>query len=169
MWIIIISVTAAVLIGIISYIMINSRKAEMQKYYGAAYKMIKEVCLSNALKNQKPNENNEQKIMIYLKWKDREKQGYVFDPGQGVRIGRTPGKNEICIREQMISGQHCVIYLTEGRLAIQDLDSANGTWIRRGFTKHRIQGAEYLFTGDKIMVGGLKLTVTIFTFDMSYI
>ncbi len=72
MWIIVIAVIAVVLIGIISYVMINSRKAEMQKYYDAAYKMIKEVCLSNALKNQKPRENNEQKVMIYLKWKERE-------------------------------------------------------------------------------------------------
>ncbi len=169
MWIIVIAVIAVVLIGIISYVMINSRKAEMQKYYDAAYKMIKEVCLSNALKNQKPRENNEQKVMIYLKWKEREKQGYVFDPQQGVRIGRTPGKNEICIREQRVSGRHCVIYLTEGRLAVQDLDSANGTWIRRGLRKHRIQGPEYLFTGDQIIVGSLRLKVTIFTFDMAYI
>ena len=169
MWITIIIVIAIVLAGIISYIMINSRKAEMQKYYGAAYKMIKEICLANALKNQKPRENHEQKVIIYLKWKDREKQGYVFDPQQGVRIGRNPGKNEICIREKMISGQHCVIYLSEGMLAIQDLNSSNGTWIRRGFWKHRLQGAEYLLSGDKIIVGGLKLTVTIFTFDMAYI
>ena len=69
MWITIIIVIAIVLAGIISYIMINSRKAEMQKYYGAAYKMIKEICLANALKNQKPRENHEQKVMIYLKWK----------------------------------------------------------------------------------------------------
>ena len=69
----------------------------------------------------------------------------------------------------MISGQHCVIYLSEGMLAIQDLNSSNGTWIRRGFWKHRLQGAEYLLSGDKIIVGGLKLTVTIFTFDMAYI
>lgn len=151
------------------YILINCRKAEMQKYYEAAYKMIKEVCLANALKNQAPRESVGQKIMVYLKWKDKKKQGYVFDPQQGIRIGRTPGMNEICIREQMVSGQHCVLYISENRLAVQDLNSANGTWICRGLKKHPVRGAEYLFTGDKLMVGGLKITVTIFTFDMAYI
>lgn len=168
MWLIIFIIVIAV-VSVVFYAITSSRKAEMQRYYEAAYRMIKEVCLVNALKNQMQKEYAGQKVMVYLKWKDGEKQGYVFDPQQGVRIGRTPNVNEICIKQQNVSGQHCILYVSEGILAIRDLGSTNGTWIKRGFGKHMVNEAEYLFSGDKILIGNLKITVTIFTFDMAYI
>lgn len=168
MWVIILIIVVT-FIGVMTYVITSSQKAEMQRYYEAAYRMIKEICLTNALKNQMQKEAVGQKIMIYLKWKDGEKQGYVFEPQQGVRIGRTPYVNEICIKNENVSGQHCMLYVSEGILAIRDLNSTNGTWVKRGLGKHRVQAAEYLFNGDKVSIGNLKITVIIFTFDMAYI
>lgn len=169
MWIIVL--TAAVLAagGAAAYVIQSSRRAEMQKYYDAAYKMIKENCLNNAIRNQSAPVYGGLKIMVYLKWKDRQKQGFVFDPEQGIRIGRSPGDNEICIRDGAVSGQHCVIFVSGGQLAVQDLNSANGTWIRRGFKKRAVETAEFLYSGDRLAVGTLKMKVTVFTFDMAYI
>ena len=169
MWIIVL--TAAVLAagGAAVYVIQSSRRAEMQKYYDAAYKMIKENCLNNAIRNQSAPAYGGLKIMVYLKWKDRQKQGFVFDPEQGIRIGRSPVENEICIRDGAVSGQHCVIFVSGGQLAVQDLNSANGTWIRRGFKKRAVETAEFLYSGDRLAVGTLKMKVTVFTFDMAYI
>lgn len=160
---------AAAACAVAGYIVWSSRRAEIQKYYDAAYKIIKEDCLNQAISRREVKQEAGQKVMVYLKWKDRQKQGFVFDPAKGVRIGRTPEENEICIREAAVSARHCILYLAGGQLAVQDFQSANGTWIRRGLRKHAVQGAELVYTGDKILVGSLKIKVTVFTFDMAYI
>ena len=84
----IIVVIGIAVIGVVIYVLHANAKAERQKYYDAAYKVIKEECLNNAIRNQNEKIRNGQKLMLYLKWKDSEKQGYVFDPEKPVRIGR---------------------------------------------------------------------------------
>lgn len=159
----------AVIIGVALYIYRSSRRSEIQKYYDAANMMIKESCLNNAIRNQMVTNMTGWKIMVYLKWKDWEKQGFVFDPDAGIRIGRVAEENEICIREHNVSGRHCRIFMYNGQLILQDLNSTNGTWIKRGFRKKRVIWAEPLLSGDKILIGSIKITVTVFSFDMTYI
>ena len=53
------------------YVVHVNKKAETQKYYDAAYKVIKEGCLNNAIRNKNKKMQNGQKLMIYLKWKGR--------------------------------------------------------------------------------------------------
>ena len=167
--VVIISGIAIVVCGVVLYIIISSRNAEMQKYYDAAYKIIKENCLNQAIRNIPERVKERQRIMVYLKWKDQDSGGYVFDPLLGIRIGRDPEKNEICIRESTVSSSHCQLYLADRNLAIQDFQSMNGTFVKRNFWKHRVQGSEYLYSGDQIIVGSMKIKVTIFTFDMTNI
>ncbi len=155
--------------GVTAYALAANRKAEKQKYYDAAYKVIKENCLNNAIRNQNEKMQNGQKIMLYLKWKDNEKQGYVFDPARTVRIGRSPEGNDICIREETVSSRHCVLFLYQGQLFLQDFHSRNGTWLKSGFTRRLVQGTEPVFSGDKVIVGDLSIRVTIFTFNMAYV
>ncbi len=155
--------------GVILYVLKSADEAKKYKYYDAAYKMIKENCLNEALKNKPLREMGGRRIMVYLEWKDQEAYGFVFDPAYGIRIGRDPNKNEICIRQNIISSSHCKLYLANGGLAIQDYGSINGTFVRHGLWKHRVNGSEYLYSGDRILVGNLKIKVTIFTFDMSNI
>lgn len=107
--------------------------------------------------------------MLYLKWKDSEKQGYVFDPAKPIRIGRSPEKNDICIRKETVSLQHCVLYLYQTGVFLEDLHSRNGTWLKQGLVKRQVRGAEPVFSGDKIIVGDLVIKVIIFTFDMAYV
>lgn len=165
----IIVVIGLAVVGVIIYVLHANKKAERQKYYDAAYKVIKEECLNNAIRNQNEKIQSGQKLMLYLKWKDNEKQGYVFDPERQVRIGRIPEKNDICIREETVSSQHCVLYLYQGDVFLQDLNSRNGTWLKQGLTKQQVQGVEPVFSGDKIIVGDLVIKVTIFTFNMAYV
>lgn len=165
----IIIVICVAVISVISYVVHANQKAEKQKYYDAAYKVIKENCLNNAIRSHSKQIQGGQKVMLYLKWKDSEKRGYVFDPEKKIRIGRSPEINDICIREETVSGTHCVLYLYQGEVVLQDLNSRNGTCILRGFGRHLVQGAEFVYSGDRIMVGDLKMKVTIFTFDMAYV
>lgn len=158
-----------IICGVILFVMKSANDAKKYKYYDAAYKMIKENCLNEALKNHPLREMEGQRLMVYLEWKDNESYGYVFDPAYGIRVGRDPNKNEICIRENIVSSSHCKLYLTEGGLAIQDYGSINGTYVKHVFWKHRVNGSEYLYSGDGILVGNMKIKVTIFTFDMSNI
>lgn len=158
-----------IICGVILFVMKSANDAKKYKYYDAAYKMIKENCLNEALKNQPLREIEGQRIMVYLEWKDKESDGFVFDPAYGIRVGRDPNKNEICIRENIVSSSHCKLYLANGGLAIQDYGSINGTYVKHGFLKHRVNGSEYLYSGDGILVGNMKIKVTIFTFDMSNI
>lgn len=169
MWIGLVFIIVLFAAGVAIFIYRSSRMSEIQKYYDAASMMIKETCLNNAIRNQMVSNIGGWKIMIYLKWKTREKQGFVFDPDAGVRIGRIPGENEICIRENNVSGRHCRILMYNGQLLLQDLNSTNGTWIKRGFRKKRVVGAEPLLSGDRILIGSIKMTVTVFSFDMTYI
>lgn len=164
-------ITAAVIAvcAVAGYIIRSSRRTEERRYYDAAYKIIKEKCLNEAIQSKRVPQAAGQKVMLYLKWKGQKQQGFVFDPEPGVRIGRTPGENEICIRENEVSAHHCIIYLADGRPAVQDLQSANGTRIKRGFRKQLVYAPEYLYSGDRLLVGSLKIKVTIFTFDMAYL
>lgn len=167
-----IGVITAVVIAVClvtGYIIRSSRRTEERRYYDAAYKIIKEKCLDQAIQSKSVRQETGRKVMLYLKWKDRKQQGFVFDPESGVRIGRTPGENEICIRENEVSAHHCILYLADGRPAVQDLQSANGTRIQRGFRRRLVCTPEYLYSGDRLLVGSLKIKITIFTFDMAYL
>lgn len=140
-------------------------RRETEKYYQAAYKIIKEDLLDQAITNSRPRAYSGQKVMICLKWKG-SKEGYVFDPEKGVRIGRQVEGNELCIREIRVSSFHCRIFLMEGQPVVQDLNSSNGTWIKRGLSKKEVTEVSPIFTGDTLIIGSVKLKIILFCFDM---
>lgn len=144
-------------------------RKETLKYYQAAYKIIKEDLLDQAITNQQQRRCGGQKVMLCLEWKNGAKEGYVFDPERGVRIGRQAKDNEICIREISVSSRHCRIFLMEGQPVILDLNSSNGTWIRRGLRKRPVTGACPILTGDILIIGNVRMKVTLFYFDMAAI
>lgn len=163
--IVVICIAAA---GVAAYVIRAVKKTEHQKCYDAAYKVVKEECLNNAIRSYSERQRGRKKPMLYLKWKDGEKQGFVFDPEHSVRIGRDPRNNEICIREGEVSSSHCVLYLYQGNVFLKDLNSSNGTWIRQGLFRRRVQGVCPVYSGDKIIVGDITIRVAIFIFDMEY-
>lgn len=50
-------------------------------------------------------------------------------PGGGLAIGRLPENDVVLAGEAMVSRQHAVIALEQGRHVLYDRDSANGTWV----------------------------------------
>ena len=159
----------AAVCGAVIFITRAARQAERQKYYDAAYRILKEECLDNAIRNQDKRMQNARKVMLYLKWKDMEKHGYVFDPEKPVWIGRDPQTSNICIREGTVSSRHCVLYLYQGTVYLEDLHSRNGTQIRQGIRTRHVQEPCPVISGDRIIVGSLVIRVILFEFDTAYI
>lgn len=168
-----------VLIGIIVVIIISVcgaafyifravRQTEKEKYYDAAYRILKEKSLDDSIRIQSSRMQKGRKLMLYLKWKDTEKHGYVFDPEQPVWIGRDPETSSICIREGEISSKHCVLYFYQGAVYLEDLHSRNGTWLRQGNRTRRVEGPCPVYSGDRIMAGSLIIRVILFEVDAAY-
>jgi pSer/pThr/pTyr-binding forkhead associated (FHA) protein len=80
--------------------------------------------------------------------------GSIFPIRKVTSIGRKEDNN-ICVNDPYLSGNHVKIYLDEGRLIIEDLNSTNGT-IKNG---EEVKNAEELSIGDTIEIGRLVFKV----------
>ncbi len=73
-------------------------------------------------------------------------QGKAYQLEKEIVIGRDPS-NFICINEQWISRQHCLIRKEDEKLKIVDLGSHNGTFVNGVPVKER-----FLEHGDRIEI-----------------
>lgn len=83
-----------------------------------------------------------------IRWRDPKTSDiseFVLMEGATATIGRSSG-NDICIPEQHVSRQHAVITYRDGFFMIQDLDSANGTFVN----DEKISDEFPLAAGDEI-------------------
>lgn len=117
MWMVLVMlIIALALSGIFLWIKYSIKKSEEKKYYDAAARMIKENCLNKIIQNRgQRRQTVTDKLMIYISISGKSRQGFVFDPENGIRIGRNIEENEICIRDALVSSSHCNIYLYQGR------------------------------------------------------
>jgi pSer/pThr/pTyr-binding forkhead associated (FHA) protein len=77
----------------------------------------------------------------------------AFEIRQALRIGRHPF-NEISLADPGLSRYHCWVVLRNGVHTVEDLASANGTFVNGV----RLQGRHLLKRGDVIRVGSTELT-----------
>lgn len=84
---------------------------------------------------------------------------YVFDPAKCICIGRDLYRNQIIIQDDLISDQHCRIYLRRGKIILEDLNSTNGTFIRHKLKKNIVTEQTELAYADKIYMGTTVLQV----------
>jgi signal transduction histidine kinase len=72
---------------------------------------------------------------------------------QPITVGRSP-KATVCVPEEAVSRQHCMVTSTRGRLMLRDQGSTNGT---------RVNGKKVRFArlshGDVVKVGGTRIRV----------
>jgi len=78
-----------------------------------------------------------------------EGKEFVFEDGGEARIGRTNG-NDVVVNDNKASRNHARIIETEEGCFIEDLGSANGTFING----EEIQESAFLSSGDVIGIGG---------------
>ena len=77
---------------------------------------------------------------------------------QGVRVGRNPDSCNCVINAPEISREHCRIFLSNGRLMLEDLKSANGT--RIGARSLEAHNPDEIHEGDRITLGESIFQVT---------
>ena len=73
-----------------------------------------------------------------------------------VRIGRSQAA-EIVLSEQHVSAEHARLLVGDSQVVLEDLDSANGTWVERGGARIALGPASsrcILETGDVLELGG---------------
>ena len=67
----------------------NRRKNRILDMYNAARKLVKEQNLNASLREDDRNKKRERvRMIVALSWKQTERESFVFDPLEGVRIGR---------------------------------------------------------------------------------
>ena len=68
-----------------------------------------------------------------------------------LTVGRDKS-NKICIPKDAVSGEHAIVWMNNGTIEIEDLNSANGTFKNgRRIARTQIQ------TGDEIKIGNVKI------------
>jgi Nif-specific regulatory protein len=100
-------------------------------------------------------------MLAYLVIREGTKWTDVFrlTPGRTVTIGRA-STNEIVIKDERCSRNHAEIFLTGGDWTVRDLDSRNGTVVRR----EPIHGDRALVPGDVIRIAHCQMA---FVHDLS--
>jgi pSer/pThr/pTyr-binding forkhead associated (FHA) protein len=85
--------------------------------------------------------------------------------GQKIAINRTPfliGRDPKChLRpaSAMVSGQHCVLHVRQGKIYVGDLGSTNGTFVN----EVRVEKESHVRHGDRLRVGPLAFAVSLET------
>ncbi len=168
--ILIIFIILAVVSTVVSVIVTYAKKEEKRCYYHSAATIVKEKYLNEALLNPHLPDNAGFScyglhIMAYIKnISIKPKKGFVFDIGDGIKIGRNPDSN-ILLGEATVSGKHCYIYVSGSNVCLRDM-SVNGTYIKRGlFSVLLNNGITELKSGDVLKIGTTKFRITIFNYD----
>jgi len=78
---------------------------------------------------------------------ERPVQGREHTPEAGATIGRADC--DILLIDPEVSRRHAAIRSVNGGVAVEDLDSKNGTWVN----EERITGIKELKPGDRIRFG----------------
>jgi pSer/pThr/pTyr-binding forkhead associated (FHA) protein len=81
--------------------------------------------------------------------------GKVFEVHATLRVGRHPF-NEVSLGDPGLSRYHCWILLRDGVPSVEDLASANGTYVNG----ERIRARRGLKPGDVIRVGTTEIVVS---------
>lgn len=158
--------------GVLSHL----KKVERGKYYMAAANIIREDFLNFSLQNPVNNDGSfnmpsEQRTMLYIKLKTSGKKAqFVFDPAKRILIGRDKFNSNIYINEAFVSQHHCSIFSENNLVFLQDMNSANGTYVKRGFLKkyHLLNGQHIqLRSNDTIIIGSNKFRIILFFYDMA--
>ncbi len=76
-------------------------------------------------------------------------------PGTSRTIGRSP-RADFVVDSPLLSRVHCRVSAADGGLAVEDLQSTNGTYVN----SKRIEQSQ-LRDGDRLRLGRLELTVAV--------
>ena len=146
----------------------REQKRRIQEREAAAI-LLKQKQLDEAIDmNYRQSVGTDQLILV-ITWKDDQKRKFVFDPSSGVKIGRGIDSNQICVPLETVSYEHCIIFSNGDNLYIKDLNSANGTFNKRGFKIYRVRDSAPCYDNDVVIVGDVRFKISSFYMNSKYI
>ncbi|MDO5456546.1 MAG: FHA domain-containing protein [Eubacteriales bacterium] len=153
------------------FVFISSRRKEKEKEkeFKAAAMLLKEQQLQDLIDLSKKSKDIRNRLILVVSWKEEKGRKFVFDPMLGVRIGRDREENQICVPLETVSQKHCIIFSSNNEIYVQDLNSANGTYLKRGFKTFRVKNYEVCRENDQVIVGGVPFKVRSFWVDSAYL
>ena len=150
----------------------NRRNKEMLEYRREGESIYDNKLLELQLRNPyKPDYDKTEKTLskwfIVLKAiNSRQGAKYVYSLDDSITIGRARSGNMLVMNDITVSEQHCVIFLTEGKLILRDQNSANGVVVSNGlFKKYLVaDGSSIAITdGCRITIGSMTFKVSLFS------
>ena len=84
-----------------------------------------------------------------------QRRGRVFELGDEVTVGRSPGCAVPLDDDTFASSIHARVFRRSGELWIEDLGSTNGTWLN----EERLDVPARLRRGDRVKIGSTVLEV----------
>jgi pSer/pThr/pTyr-binding forkhead associated (FHA) protein len=84
-----------------------------------------------------------------------QRRGRVFELGEEVTVGRSPGCAVSLEDDTFTSSVHARVYRRNGELWLEDLGSTNGTWLNDA----KVGSPERLQRGDHVKIGSTILEV----------
>lgn len=170
MWKYILAAILLIVIIVITIAVVKKRRNAAAARLSAAAVLLRERKLNDVISRYATQDIGRYRPVLELTWKDKSgRRAFLFDPSSPVRIGKDPGKNNICIRNASVSAEHCLLVMHKGALTLQDLSSRNGTYVRRRGRRYRVDGRVYVSNGDRIEAGSLCMKVNLFMYDVAYI
>jgi pSer/pThr/pTyr-binding forkhead associated (FHA) protein len=104
-----------------------------------------------------PTPASDQPVTLRLKVVDPpQRRGRVFELGEEVTVGRSPGCAVPLEDDAFSSAVHARVFRRDGELWLEDLGSRNGTFLN----DERVVGPARLQRGDRVKVGSTVLEVT---------
>ena len=79
--------------------------------------------------------------------------GLSVELDRGLTLGRTDG--DVLVTDSRVSRRHAAVRIEGGRAIVEDLGSANGTWVN----EERLLGSRVLSPGDRIRVGDTSFEI----------
>lgn len=170
MIIFVICIIAAAVGAVAMLCVLSRRSSEEARYKGAAANIYRDKLLKWSLMNPYQSAENvlsaDDSLFVYIKnARSKGKHQYVFCVGDKVYIGRGRNDNQLILSDPLVSEKHCLIYAENGTACIYDLNSGNGTVIKRGrFDKgFMLSGSScVLEDNDEIILGESCLKIKIF-------
>ncbi|WP_455718436.1 FHA domain-containing protein [Anaerosporobacter sp.] len=170
-------IAAVLLIG--TFFFLNRRiNKQRKKKNQAAFDILKEDALCNALTNPvltgkiEDRYQLEDKVMLQLITKQAKKKvNYIFNPEKVITFGRNPKTSDVCLRDPIVSGTHCTIFKSQNEVWIKDMGSSNGTIVKRKGNRCVLGNEEAIELKNKdiFQIGEISFRVKLFFINKKYL
>ncbi len=96
-----------------------------------------------------------QKLMVQISEKSElSVRKYMFDPGQGIRMGSGRGKNNIVVTDPQVDAQQCELLEHEGHVYVRNTGGSGKVTLVRGSQRAYVEKkAVEIKSGDEILLG----------------